>query len=1082
MMGFIPARFLRNAAPIGAAFFFFLGLISLLALPVFGFSGEVLRNTEGVLIHEAPSLASNPAPVEGNLHIVAVMVEFQPDENPYTSGTGTFEAGAIPYLEDPGTSIDPLPHDRGHFEAHLEFAKRYFEYHSGDRLSISYQVLESIIRLPNSMEIYSPIGPDPDPAPLANLARDAWETLNLRGEWIDAQPEDDLLFVIFHAGIGRDIQLSGTTLDKTPQDIPSVYLSTNAFRELFDDPAFTGFPVQNSSRLISNTVILPRTNTRAGESITGETFLLPLSINGLLTAQIGSHLGLPDLFNTETGESGIGRFGLMDGAGIFSYNGLFPPELSAWEKIQLGWETPVEISPLDLQNGDPKVLELPAASLRQPDSIVKIPLSADEYYLLENRHRDPLDSGVTLTIRTPDGAIVEQTFTNQDSVFVFQNAGFDDLLTPGVVIDAQPYDFSLPGGQFRDGDTNRVLNGGILIWRVDESLIRARTQQNRGINDNPKKRGVEVMEADGARDIGRPVQLGFSQNEVNGSAFDFWFDGNNARVITQTGSEIILYENRFADDTTPSSRSHSGAPSFIELFDFSENRPVASLSLRATSPFPGWIEKVYQTRLEGSRFTNPLSARPSPARYPVTPIPYTTEAETSLLIPGNDSWFTFGLQDQQVRTLDVPIVFMQRQPLLLESLDQLLMLESSDTNPVQLQSYSLSNPGGNPLWSAEVDAGTNRNSIGLLSSDRAGRVVVDGTTITVNPITQTVDPNGFEEAVTVSELQEQEQVQITPAGIVEWTSADGTLQTSIPVSPGERLHLGWIDFPQAFLLTDHQLYRLLRKEGQLEAESLYESEAILGWPAIADISGDGTPDLMFIDPARNELIALHTTGAMLEFLPFHLPNGTLAGTPLVADLDGDQHMDILLMGYSESSTNLYLLDRELHPLEGSPLLVGGAPEQGEGSPFTPAIHGSELLAVSPAGDLTVWNFPAMGNRLWENAYGGQNNKVNGSLSMAVLDQPDFGVLFREETYNWPNPARDHTHIRFQLSGEGTVEVRITTSSGVPLFETLVNATGGMPEEIEIDTSDWASGGYLAQVIGTVNGTTERKLIKIAVVK
>jgi hypothetical protein len=51
-----------------------------------------------------------------------------------------------------------------------------------------------------------------------------------------------------------------------------------------------------------------------------------------------------------------------------------------------------------------------------------------------------------------------------------------------------------------------------------------------------------------------------------------------------------------------------------------------------------------------------------------------------------------------------------------------------------------------------------------------------------------------------------------------------------------------------------------------------------------------------------------------------------------------------------------------------------------------------------------------------------------------------------------------------------------------LFETLVNATGGMPEEIEIDTSDWASGGYLAQVIGTVNGTTERKLIKIAVVK
>ena len=1047
------------------------------------------------------AFASEP-PVEGTLHIVAVMAEFQPDDNPFTSGNGTFGPGAVPYLENPGTSIDPLPHDRGHFEAHLEFAKRYFEYHSNDRLTITYQVLDSVIRLPHLMEVYSPIGQDPDPAPLADLARDTWETLQLQGESIEAQPEDDLLFVIFHAGIGRDIQLSGTTLDKTPQDIPSVYLSRDAFRELFNDPAFTGFPIQNSSRLISHTIILPRTNTRAGESITGETFLLPLSINGLLTAQIGSHLGLPDLFNTQTGESGIGRFGLMDGAGIFSYNGLFPPELSAWEKIHLGWETPTVLLPATLQPDEAITVDLPAASLRQPDSIVKIPLSTDEYYLIENRHRDPLDTGVTLTIRTPEGALVEQTFTNQDSVFVFQTSGFDEELTPGVVIDAQPYDFSLPGGEVRDENTRRVLNGGILIWRVDESIIRARTEQSQGINDLPERRGIEVMEADGAQDIGRPVQLGFSQNEVNGSAFDFWFEGNNARVITQTGSEIILYQNRFADDTTPSSRSRSGAPSFLEWFDFSENLPVASFSLRPTTPYPGWIEKTFQTELPGGRFINPFSTLSTeneatelsseiPARYPLSIISYNAGDDAGVLIPGQEGLFAYGGTTEEIVAFDSRLQPVQRQPLLLESLGQVLVLDvggepfaggtpsADEATTMTLNSYALSDLSGEALWGVEVEAGS---ETGLLSSDRPGRVLLDGTSISINPITQTIEPNGLGESFTLSELEQQNQIRITPTGLLQWTSAGETLQTSVPVSAGERLHVGWIQFPHAFLVTDRVLYRVQKSGDELEVEALYESEQFLGWPAVADISGDGDPDFMFIDPASNELIAVHASGALLDRFPYHIPDVTLTGTPLIADLNGDQQMEIVVTGYTESSVNLYLLDSERQPMEGSPLLVGGAPETGEGSPLSPALFGSSLFAVSPSGNLTVWNFPAMGDRLWGNVYGGQNNKVRGALSEPTREMPAFGVLLREETYNWPNPARDHTFVRFQLSGAGSVDVLVTTSSGVPVFETSVAAAGGVPEEIEIDTSEWASGGYLARVSATVQGSTERKLIKIAVVK
>ncbi|HBQ61906.1 MAG TPA: hypothetical protein DD671_20465, partial [Balneolaceae bacterium] len=67
----------------------------------------------------------------GTLNVVAIMVEFQPDSNRLTSGTGIFGVDGmdgLPYMrraED--IRVEPLPHDRGYFEAHLEFAKNYYE-------------------------------------------------------------------------------------------------------------------------------------------------------------------------------------------------------------------------------------------------------------------------------------------------------------------------------------------------------------------------------------------------------------------------------------------------------------------------------------------------------------------------------------------------------------------------------------------------------------------------------------------------------------------------------------------------------------------------------------------------------------------------------------------------------------------------------------------------------------------------------------------------------------------------------------------------------------------------------------------
>jgi hypothetical protein len=139
--------------------------------------------------------------------------------------------------------------------------------------------------------------------------------------------------------------------------------------------------------------------------------------------------------------------------------------------------------------------------------------------------------------------------------------------------------------------------------------------------------------------------------------------------------------------------------------------------------------------------------------------------------------------------------------------------------------------------------------------------------------------------------------------------------------------------------------------------------------------------------------------------------------------------------------------------------------------------------VSPGGDFRIWRFPNAQNTQWESRYGnGGTNKLTGRLLSSDIQEPAFTVLNKQETYNWPNPATEETFIRFQTSEPGDVHIRITTTSGRLIYNQTHPSRGGAPEEIRIDTSGWGSGGYLAMVETTVNGDTERKLVKIAVAR
>lgn len=1034
--------------------------------------------------HEANSV-SNSTISDGTLHIVAVRVEFQPDTTRFTSGDGTFSDDSIPYLQNESVTIDPLPHDKPYFEAHLEFAKNYFSRMSDGALNISYQLLDDVYSLPQRMDTYSPIGENPGSEPLANLARDAWQQVAKTGNLdLNLNPGDQIAFVLFHAGVGRDIELTGTILDKTPQDVPSVYISRDAFGRLFDDPSFSGFPIDNGNLLVDNTLILPRTLTRAGEDVTGSEVILQLSINGMVTAQIGSHIGLPDLFNTETGESGIGRFGLMDGAGIFAYNGLFPPELSAWEKIHMGWADPVEI---DYSLGD--AVSLPASAMRQPNSIAKVSLSGQEYFLIENRHREAggIGTGTTLTFQRPDGSLTTRTYTNTDTTFIFQLSGFSEELIPGVVVDVSNYDFALPGGpaevlEETDEDNERILNGGMLIWHIDEGIIQQRLAANRGINDDSDAKGVNLMEADGAQDIGRPTAIGFFENEVNGSAFDFWWSGNDASVITSTQT-ITLYENRFGPNTTPDNDSNSGAKSQFELFSFSDNLPVASFQIQETAAADLYepIEFIQSLPL----FHATPSDDPYWSSYPLSSFIQLSAAGSFVYIPGRDGLSIYNLEQNELlpvynsgQTLQQPFLDPQSgvitaapNPGLESNSLSVSFLESSDTGLSQV---------------GQINPALNH---GLISSPSSNILHFDGTAdrVRINPQsleTDFYDAPGFRSA----QIQGYESILSNDGTVTIMTpSGSFTGNVLLPTTSFSRQHIGLIEIQNSgfktFILIGNDIFLFdTRSGGGIEPRILHSSDQI-EWPALVDLNLSGEIDFVFVDRETNDIVARNLNGAMLANFPIPAPQGTeFRGTPLVSDVDGNGEPDIIIAAQASESLNLYAYNSDGDPIEGFPLLVGGYPDASEEF-IHPAINEKYLTAVSPVGDFRVWRFPNAQNTQWKSRYGnGGTNKLTGRLLDSDVQEPSFTVLNEEETYNWPNPASDETYLRFQTSEPGDVQVRITTTSGRLIYNQTHPSRGGAPEEIRIDTSGWGSGGYLAVVEATVNGTTERKLVKMAVAR
>ena len=491
------------------------------------------------------------AGINGSVRIAAIRVSFMADETPGTTGNGSFLLNAV--IDTCGRyTIDPVPHDRSYFESQLVAVNNYYRSVSYgkfgldlDQSTVFPQTEDGSYILPEKMDYYHPYNQtDLHDQRVTELFRDAIETAYNNDE-IDFSNYDHV--VVFHAGIGQDFSLP--FLDPTPEDIPSTFIDGDMLQE------YVGGVLQFGTATINQGIILPETQNhlfyQESENIflnTEEPCDYQYGLTGTFALMLGFAIGLPPLWDTNSGQSGIGIFGLMD-QGSNNGRGLIPSPPDAWSRKFAGWELPLILTPSIMIN-------LPS---RSEDNLVQIPINETEYFLIENRTNwyqgnMYIDSTRYLIYKKTERypPFVEVLF---DSVAIEKDEN-------GVVTAIPDYDLGLPAS-------------GLLIWHIDENKIFSGLD-NYLVNGDRANRGVDLEEADGAQDIGFPSIFLFSDPSA-GYFGDVWFKGNPEYERANPSMEGLAPE--FGTFTYPSTVSNEGASTFITIGDISFQADTMSFTI-----------------------------------------------------------------------------------------------------------------------------------------------------------------------------------------------------------------------------------------------------------------------------------------------------------------------------------------------------------------------------------------------------------------------------------------------------------------------------------------------------------------------
>jgi len=958
------------------------------------------------------------------LKILAIMVDFQEDKYDATIGTGKFGSHYTQTYGD--TILDPLPHNANYFSDHLLFAKNYYQKVSRGKLNLSYKVLPDVITVSKTMRGYVPAYQSRDFTPIANFASEVWKLADEK--YSDIKFSDYNLFIIFHAGVSSGLDLGTFSIDR---NLPSLYLGLNAFQKVYGNQ-FTGIPTRSGK--IVNSIILPETESRELTAIDNSIFLQEITINGELVNNIGNFLGLPDLYDTETGLSAIGRFGLMDGQAISANNGMFPSEPSAWEKMFLGWEQPVTLS---INNSHPSVAARLTA-LIQDTTLLKIPINSSEYFLVENRQQDAKKDNLVITYRRNNTTFTKEVLKDTSGLFTANPS----TIPGGVVIDVDEYDAAVPGN-------------GIVIWHIDEKIINEKIAENK-INSDPSARGVYVEEADGIFDIGKRFNTIFGIAIGEGTNEDFWYAGNKAK----------LFKNRFAQDTKPNTKSTSGSNSLITMENFTaiSNKMSFSVSYGGTN-----LNLVSLSNLNLTNGQKYLSAAISSGKNYV----YVTDNKTTYV------YDYFGKELSKLTN------FSSTAPAVID-LNGRNRFVGTDGNIVKLR-------GGTE---ADIQLSSQISTAALIDQNnnnaKAYVGTSDGTLYVSNNLADGYNNFNFKFTVASKIINEPiKQISAAPnyySYITQNYFIDAN-QTQIHLSnPSVKLinTLNKDSNPISIVLTEKNGFDIIAN-GKLQKSFVVASSVPIKNFSVADLFNDGQNYILLIN--GNSLEAYNLEGVVAKNFPFKIKYGeNFVGVPLAVDLNKQGNAAVIAV---TDAGNIFAFDPSTEKIvEGFPISSGlksstasvilseELPTMGPLPSYKPI-----LIFLDDTNKLYVWNIaPVQGKTFWSGELGSALNFSFVSAPLLTQQVTDFFPI--NKAYNWPNPVYGNsTNIRYYVSEDSDVKIKIVDLAGELVTELNNKARGGFDNETVWDVSKIQSGIYYAylEVKGS-NGNIANKIIKIAVVK
>lgn len=402
-------------------------------------------------------------PEPDTIRMALLRIDFLSDRGgPASTGDGRFDLSGPDTLLPP---VDRAPHNASFYRAHARALERYIAAQTYGRTILEVDVWPAEEDSAYHLTDMADLGPWSFGQEVYRAAVDMFRDMFFAADTQSAQRGQRVpwetydRFMLIHAG--GDLQ--SDVRQDSKLDIPSftVFLA-DTDRVVFADSA-----QWNLDRPIDRACFIPETINQDGYFG---------AINGVIAHENGHNLfGFLDVYNINTGYPTCGYWSLMDSGNLVGSRllladsteiyaiGLLPPSVDPFQRNFMGDGMDIRV---------PAWGETLSIDANQRHGVFyRLPLSSDEYVLLENRHLFPAEA------------------VRLDS----------DSLTRVVLGPREPdgfeYDALLPGG-------------GILAWHVDESVVpferSLRINPDYGLNTNFYRQGLQILEADGLDDLGDP--------------------------------------------------------------------------------------------------------------------------------------------------------------------------------------------------------------------------------------------------------------------------------------------------------------------------------------------------------------------------------------------------------------------------------------------------------------------------------------------------------------------------------------------------------------------------------------------------